>query len=114
MAKKKAVVEEAVAVAPTTAVFNKDDAKKYIAEHSVEKLNQKQAGSAIDALHAFIQASLAQGDKVQFIGFGTYEPRGRSARKGRNPQTGMEIDIEATVIPYFKPGTALKDAVKGK
>ena len=49
---------------------------------------------------------------VQLIGFGNFEVRERAARKGRNPQTGAEIEIPASKVPAFKPGKALKDAVK--
>ena len=56
------------------------------------------------------QNSLAKGEKV--IGFGNFEVRERAARKGRNPQTGKEIDIPASKVPAFKAGKALKDAVK--
>jgi len=52
-----------------------------------------------------------KGDKVQLVGFGTFEVRERSARKGRNPQTGDEIDIPAASVPAFKAGKALKDKV---
>ena len=55
---------------------------------------------------------MKKGDKVQLIGFGTFEVRNRAARKGRNPQTGKEIEIAASKVPAFKPGKALKDAVK--
>ena len=64
------------------------------------------------ALSKTIQAALAKGDKVQLIGFGNFEVRERAARKGRNPQTGKEIEIAASKVPAFKPGKALKDAVK--
>ena len=56
--------------------------------------------------------ALANGEKVQLIGFGNFEVRERAARKGRNPQTGEEIEIPASKVPAFKPGKALKDAVK--
>ncbi len=56
--------------------------------------------------------SLKQGDKVQLIGFGNFEVRERAARKGRNPQTGNEIEIPASKVPAFKAGKALKDNVK--
>lgn len=56
--------------------------------------------------------SLKNGEKVQLIGFGNFEVRERSARKGRNPQTGEEIEIPASKVPAFKPGKALKDVVK--
>jgi DNA-binding protein HU-beta len=66
------------------------------------------------ALNAFIEAvseALAKKDKVQLVGFGTFEVRERSSRKGRNPQTGEEIDIPAAAIPAFKAGKALKDMI---
>ncbi|HHV17993.1 MAG TPA: HU family DNA-binding protein [Thermoanaerobacterales bacterium] len=66
------------------------------------------------ALNAFIEAveeALVQRDKVQLVGFGTFEVRERSARKGRNPQTGEEIDIPAASVPAFKAGKALKDSI---
>ncbi len=59
-----------------------------------------------------IEAFLAEGEKVQLIGFGNFEVRERAARKGRNPQTGAEIEIAASKVPAFKAGKALKDAVK--
>lgn len=58
-----------------------------------------------------ITESLVKGAKVQLVGFGSFEVRERSARKGRNPQTGEEIEIPATKNPAFKPGKQLKDAV---
>ncbi|MCA1355331.1 HU family DNA-binding protein [Weissella cibaria] len=75
-------------------------------------LTKKDATAAVDAVFASIQDTLAQGDKVQLIGFGNFEVRTRAARKGRNPQTGEEIEIAASKIPAFKPGKALKDAIK--
>ncbi|TVV24898.1 HU family DNA-binding protein [Weissella cibaria] len=75
-------------------------------------LTKKDATAAVDAVFASIQDTLAKGDKVQLIGFGNFEVRKRAARKGRNPQTGEEIEIAASKIPAFKPGKALKDAIK--
>lgn len=75
-------------------------------------LTKKDATAAVDAVFASIQDTLAKGDKVQLIGFGNFEVRTRAARKGRNPQTGEEIEIAASKIPAFKPGKALKDAIK--
>jgi DNA-binding protein HU-beta len=75
-------------------------------------LTKKDATAAVDAVFASIQDTLAKGDKVQLIGFGNFEVRSRAARKGRNPQTGEEIEIAASKIPAFKPGKALKDAIK--
>lgn len=75
-------------------------------------LTKKDATAAVEAVFGSIQDDLKKGDKVQLIGFGTFEVRNRAARKGRNPQTGKEIEIAASKAPAFKPGKALKDAVK--
>ena len=75
-------------------------------------LTKKEVAAAVDAIFSSIQEDLAKGEKVQLIGFGTFEVRHRAARKGRNPQTGAEIEIPASKVPAFKPGKALKDAVK--
>ena len=75
-------------------------------------LTKKDATTAVDAVFSTIQETLAKGEKVQLIGFGNFEVRERAARKGRNPQTGQEIQIAASKVPAFKPGKALKDAVK--
>lgn len=80
----------------------------------VEKtgLDKKDASKAVEAVFSTIQETLAKGEKVQLIGFGNFEVRERAARKGRNPQTGKEIEIAASKLPAFKPGKNLKDAVK--
>lgn len=78
------------------------------------ELSKKDAGRAVDAAFGQIINSLANGDSVQIIGFGTFEVRERSARKGRNPQTGEEIEIAGGKSPAFKPGKFLKDAVASK
>ncbi len=75
-------------------------------------LTKKDAVASVDAVFASIEAALKKGEKVQLIGFGNFEVRDRAARKGRNPQTGDEIQIPASKVPAFKPGKALKDAVK--
>ncbi len=75
-------------------------------------LTKKEVTATVDALFEAIQEALQNGEKVQVIGFGNFEVRERAARKGRNPQTGEEIQIEASKVPAFKPGKALKDAVK--
>ena len=77
-------------------------------------LSKKDAAKAVDAVFDTIQDTLAAGDNVALVGFGTFETRERAARKGRNPQTGAEIEIAATKAPAFKPGKGLKDAVLGK
>lgn len=74
-------------------------------------LSKKEAGLAVDAMFESIESALASGEKVQIVGFGSFEVRDRSARTGRNPQTGEEIEIEARRVPVFKAGKALKDAV---
>lgn len=65
--------------------------------------------SAIDQ----VQRQVKKGERVSLPGFGTFERRARSARTGRNPQTGEEIKIKATKVPAFKPGGAFKDFVSG-
>ncbi|HVN52145.1 MAG TPA: HU family DNA-binding protein [Acidimicrobiales bacterium] len=74
-------------------------------------LDVTSAESAVDAVVGAISAALAEGDKVIIPGFGTFEVRHRSARTGRNPQTGEAMDIAAGKAPAFKPATALKHAV---
>lgn len=75
-------------------------------------LTKKDATKAVEAVFDTIQSTLAKGEKVQLIGFGNFEVRERAARKGRNPQSGEEIEIAASKVPAFKAGKALKDAVK--
>ena len=70
-------------------------------------LTKKDATASVDAVFASIEAALKNGEKVQLIGFGNFEVRDRAARKGRNPQTGAEIEIPASKVPAFKPGKAL-------
>ena len=75
------------------------------------ELSKKDAEKAIAAVVASIEEALVMGDKVQLIGFGTFEVRERAARVGRNPQTKEEIKIDASKQPVFKAGAALKKAV---
>ncbi len=74
-------------------------------------LTKKDAGRAVDALFEAVTEALAGGERVQIVGFGTFEVRERAARRGRNPQTGADIQIGARKIPAFKAGKALKDSV---
>ncbi|MFE8702671.1 non-specific DNA-binding protein Hbs [Cytobacillus sp. FJAT-54145] len=90
--------------------MNKTELINAVAEAS--ELSKKDATKAVDAVFDTILNALKNGDKVQLIGFGNFEVRERAARKGRNPQTGEEIEISASKVPAFKPGKALKDAVK--
>ncbi|MBQ4160252.1 MAG: HU family DNA-binding protein [Clostridia bacterium] len=75
-------------------------------------ISKKDAEKAINALIENITGALKKGDKVQLVGFGTFEVRERAARVGRNPQTKAEIKIPASKVPAFKVGKALKDAIK--
>ena len=77
-------------------------------------LTKKDATAAVEALFEVVTETLADGERVQVIGFGSFEVRDRAARKGRNPQTGEEIEIPATKVPAFKAGKGLKDSVKGE
>ena len=72
---------------------------------------KKESEEALEAFVASVTESLKKGDKVQLVGFGTFDVRKRSARKGRNPQTKEEIKIPASKAPVFKAGKALKDLV---
>ncbi len=74
-------------------------------------LDRKASDKAVAAVFDSIKKALIEGDKVQIIGFGTFENRTRSARKGRNPRTGEEISIPASKLPSFKAGKGLKEAV---
>jgi DNA-binding protein HU-beta len=75
------------------------------------ELSKADAGRAVDAMIAAITRSLKKGDSVTLVGFGTFDVRKRGARTGRNPRTGEEIKIKASLNPAFKAGKALKDAV---
>ena len=74
-------------------------------------LTKKDATASVDAVFASIEEALKNGEKVQLIGFGNFEVRDRAARKGRNPQTGAEIEIAAAKAPAFKAGKDFKEAV---
>jgi DNA-binding protein HU-beta len=76
------------------------------------ELSKQDAKKAVEALFETISDTLAQEEKIQLIGFGTFEVRERAARTGRNPQTGEEMTIPASKAPAFKPGKELKEAVK--
>ena len=78
-----------------------------------EKANvtKKAAEESLNAMLGIVKDAMAKGDKVQLIGFGSFEVRTRAARKGHNPQTKAEIKIPACTAPAFKAGKALKDIV---
>ena len=75
---------------------------------------KKSAEAALNAFTDVVTETLVKGDKVQLVGFGSFEVRKRAARKGRNPQTKEEIKIPASKAPVFKAGKALKDLVNKK
>lgn len=74
-------------------------------------LSKKDAEKALKAFTDTIAKELKKGEKVQIVGFGTFEVSERAARTGRNPHTGAAMEIEASKAPKFKAGKALKDAV---
>ncbi|MGI6193092.1 MAG: HU family DNA-binding protein [Christensenellales bacterium] len=89
--------------------MNKNELIAAVAEKSA--LSKKDAEKAVSAFVNTVTEALAQGEKVQLVGFGTFEVKERGARKGHNPLTGAEIDIPASKAPTFKAGKALKDAL---
>ncbi len=88
--------------------MNKADLIKVVEESGLSK---KDATTAVKVVFDAIADALAKGDKVQLIGFGTFEVRQRAAKQGRNPKTGEVIEIAATKAPAFKPGKDLKEKV---
>jgi len=89
--------------------MNKQELISAMAEKA--NLSKKDAEAALNAFVASVEGALAKGDKVQLVGFGTFEVRERAARTGRNPQTGAEMKIAAAKVPAFKAGKALKDLI---
>ncbi|MFS1515288.1 HU family DNA-binding protein [Bacillus sp. SCS-151] len=89
--------------------MNKSELVNVVAEKA--ELSKKDAAKAVEAVLYAIQEPLTKGEKVQLIGFGNFVVRERAARKGRNPQTGEEIQISASKVPAFVAGKALKEAV---
>ncbi|MCR5374342.1 MAG: HU family DNA-binding protein [Lachnospiraceae bacterium] len=74
-------------------------------------ISKKAAEASLKAFTETVAKELKKGQKVQLVGFGTFEVAKRAARTGRNPQTGAEMKIKASKAPKFKPGKALKDIV---
>ena len=90
--------------------MNKAELITSMAEKS--QLTKTDAESALKAFIDSVQEALENGDKVQLIGFGTFETRERAAREGRNPRTKETITIPASTVPVFKAGKEFKDRVK--
>jgi len=89
---------------------NKSELIAAIAEKS--ELTKKDAEKAVNAFVSVVTEALANNERVQLVGFGTFEVRERAERKGRNPQTKEEITIPASKAPVFKAGKALKESVQ--
>ena len=92
--------------------MNKSDLIAAMAAKTGE--TKKSAEASLDAFISTVTESLKKGEKVQLVGFGSFEVRKRAARKGRNPQTKEEIKIPASKAPVFKAGKALKELVNKK
>ena len=89
--------------------MNQNELIAAMAEKS--ELTKKDAGAALDAFVETVTEALKQGDKVQLVGFGSFEVKARAARTGINPQTKQPVKIAASKAPVFKAGKALKDAL---
>ncbi|MCX7114038.1 MAG: HU family DNA-binding protein [Proteobacteria bacterium] len=87
--------------------------KSELIDSIADKTSQTKADAAkvLDALLETIEATVAGGDKVHLVGFGTFEPQHRAARAGRNPQTGEPLEIAEATVPKFTPGKSFKDRV---
>ncbi len=90
--------------------LNKADLVAAVAEKA--EMSKKDAEKAVKAVFDVIEETLAANEKVQLVGFGTFEVKDRAERAGRNPQTKETITIPASKVPGFKAGKALKDAVQ--
>ncbi len=90
-------------------IMNKTELVAAIAEKA--EITKKDAEKALAAVISSVSDAMAAGDKVQLVGFGTFEVRARDARTGKNPRTGEVIKIAASKVPAFKAGKALKEIV---
>lgn len=89
--------------------MNKTELIAAVAEKA--EISKKDSEKALKAFIDVVTDELKKGEKIQLVGFGTFEVSERAAREGRNPQTGMTMKIEACKAPKFKAGKALKDAI---
>ena len=89
--------------------MNKEELIQEVAKKT--KLSQKEVGETLTELINTIEKSVSKGHKVTLVGFGTFEPRKRAARTGRNPQTGKELRIPAKTVPAFSAGKKFKELV---
>ena len=86
--------------------------RKVVANTAENKYTQKEIDEVLDAAKKVLTDAMIAGEKVSFVGFGTFEVAERAARVGRNPQIGEEISIPASKLPKFKAGKAFKEAIK--
>jgi len=91
-------------------MVNKEELVKEVSKKA--KVSQKTAADVIAAALETIEKTVSKGKKVTLVGFGTFEPRKRAARLGRNPQTGAELKIAAKTVPAFSAGKKFKELVK--
>jgi len=89
---------------------NKSELIEHIAKQA--DLSKAAAGRALEALIGGVKSTLKKNNSVTLVGFGTFSVTKRAARSGRNPRTGAAIKIKAAKVPKFRPGKALKDALK--
>ena len=95
--------------------MNKGELVDQVAEKAKSAgINKKQADAVVTATVEAIMEAVSEGDKVTLVGFGSFEPRERKAREGRNPKTGEKMDIPATIVPAFSAGKLFKDMVAPK
>ena len=92
--------------------MNKEELVQEISKKT--KVTQKDAAEVLNGLVETVQKTVAKGEKVTLVGFGTFEARKRAARTGRNPQTGKEIKIAAKTVPAFSAGKKFKELVNKK
>ena len=92
--------------------MNKEELVQEIAKKA--KVTQKEAAEVLNGLVETVQKTVAKGEKVTLVGFGTFESRKRAARTGRNPKTGKEIKIAAKTVPAFSAGKKFKELVNKK
>lgn len=90
--------------------MNKTELVAAMAEKA--ELSKKDAEKALNAFVETVEGALKANDKIQLVGFGTFEVKERAAREGRNPATGATIQIAASKVPSFKAGASLKNAIK--
>ena len=90
--------------------MNKTELTAAMAETS--GLTKKDCEAALAAFTGAVESAMKSGDKIQLVGFGTFETKARPARVGRNPRTGAPVTYPACKVPTFKPGKPLKDAIR--